>query len=195
MMSNVSGKALTATVVGGLLVWSGIKGWSVLATVGDLLQGRKPAGGQTYPLSSFTYSSQFAGGGGGGIADTAMRYVGHAYRFGGAPGEHAENPWDCSSFVNYVVGVERGMAIPGYSPGRYRGKEHGPTTAQWAVWNGTRSIGRSEVQAGDIIVWVGHMGIAISPTDFVSALNPRDTTKVRTIDGFHGVPVRYGRFI
>lgn len=194
----VNGKAALAVGLGGLLVWSGVRGWSVLATLGDLLKGSQPNTSSVNPLmseSSFQVSSTFAGGGGAGIAETALRYQGHAYRFGGAPGKNGEKPWDCSSFVNFVVGIERGMAIPGYAAGRYDGSSHGPTTAQWAVWNGTQSIRRDEVDAGDIIVWVGHMGIAISNDQMVSALNPKTTTKIGSIDGFKGVPVRYGRFI
>jgi cell wall-associated NlpC family hydrolase len=87
------------------------------------------------------------------------------------------------------------MSIPGYAAGRYDGSTHGPTTAQWALWNGTQNIRRDEVDAGDIIVWVGHMGIAISNDQMISALNPRTTTKIGSIDGFKGVPVRYGRFL
>lgn len=192
---SVNGKALTAVGLGALFVWSGVKGWSVLATVGDIIGGTRPAQTEAYPLSSFEYSSQFTGGGGAGIADTALRYQGHAYRFGGAPGKNGQNPWDCSSFVNFVVGIERGMAIPGYGPGRYDGSSHGPSTPQWAVWPGTKMVKRNEVMAGDIIVWVGHMGIAVDNTRMISALNPKSTTRITTIDEFGKTPIRFGRFV
>jgi hypothetical protein len=55
-------------------------------------------------------------------------------------------------------------------------------------------VSRENVQAGDIIVWVGHMGIAISNTHYMSALNPKTTTKVRPIDGGGNGPLMiYGR--
>ena len=198
---SVNGKALSAVAVGGLFLWSGIKGFSVLGTVGDIIKGGPASQGTIYPLtadelgSSFQVSGGFSGGGGAGIAQTALRYEGHAYRYGGAPGRQAQNPWDCSSMVNFVVGVERGMAIPGYATGRYDGSSHGPSTPQWAIWPGTQKISRAEVQAGDIIVWVGHMGIAIDNTRYISALNPKTTTKITTIDNFGHTPVRFGRFL
>jgi cell wall-associated NlpC family hydrolase len=196
---SVNGKALAAVTLGGLLVWSGVKGFSVLGTLNDLILGNGPQQTERYPLGD--------NGSGGGAADVgnvpstgqapiasiALGYLGHAYRFGGAPGVNAQNPWDCSSMVNYVVGVKSGHAIPGYAPGAYHGTTHGPSTPQWAIWNGLTSLDRREVSSGDIIVWAGHMGIAVDNDRYVSALNPTSTTRVETIDGFGHTPVRMGR--
>jgi cell wall-associated NlpC family hydrolase len=198
----MNGRALAATSIGVLFVWSGIKGWSVLGTIGDVITGKKPSQTVAYPLQVAGKKLVQGGDSGfgpatpsGGIASIGMQYIGHAYRFGGAPGRNAQNPWDCSSFVNYVVGVKARMAIPGNPPGRYTGTTHGPPTAVWASWTGMDTIKRSEVQAGDIILWLGHMGIAINNAEVVNALNPRDKTKVTNINQGvgRGPLVRCGR--
>lgn len=206
-MSQLNGRALTVTAIGLTFVWSGIKGWSILGTLGDAVTGVKPNQTVTNPLQLGNAGSaavipgtgnSFAvigGSANSGIATIAMGYQGHAYRFGGAPGKNGANPWDCSSFVNYVVSVRAGRAIPGYGPGKYQGTTHGPPTGTWAIWSGMTSIKRGDVMAGDILLWAGHMGIAISNTQMISALNPSEKTKVSTIDKGvgRGPLVRMGR--
>lgn len=192
----LNGRALIVTGAGALFAWSGIKGWSVLATIGDVITGRKPNESVSIPLSISGSSGTSATGGAGasGIAGIAQQYVGHAYLFGGAPGRDGTHPWDCSSFVNYVVAVKAGMAIPGNGPGKYTGTSHGPTTGTWAIWTGMGTVKRSEVQAGDILVWGAHMGIAVSNSQYISAHSPAKGTTVTGIptNGL-GPLVRIGR--
>lgn len=210
MASELNGRALAVTGIGALLVWSGIKGWSVLGTIGDLVTGQQPNQSVAYPLSAGNQSAGAVGspGSAGGVgviprgtnADLAaigLQYIGHAYKFGGAPGRNGENPWDCSSFVNYVVGVKAGRAIPGNKPGKYTGTTHGPPSATWAAWSGMKTIKRSEVEAGDIVVWLGHIGLAISNAQVVNALNPSSKTRISTIDAVkaRGPIVRCGRLV
>lgn len=202
---SINGKALAVSSIGTLFIWSGIKGWSVLGTIGDVITGSKPTGQITNPLTSPTQPSGTVGTGVDGapsigqtvgevtIADYALAYQGHAYKFGGAPGPDGSKPWDCSSFTNFVVGVRAGMAIPGYKAGKYTGTTHGPATGQWAVWPGMTSVKRADVQRGDIVVFLGHMGIAISNSHMISALNPRAGTKISAITGFGKPLVRIGR--
>lgn len=195
-MAELDGKALTAVGVGVLFVWSGIKGWSILGAAGDIVKGGKPNQSTLIPLTTGETpdSGGIVGGSGESVATVALQYQGHPYKFGGAPGPNAENPWDCSSFVNYVVGVRLKGAIPGNGPGKYQGTTHGPPTGVWAVWSGLQKITRDAVTAGDVIVWLGHMGIAISNAQMISALNPRETTKVTSIDGHGNGPLlTYGR--
>src|SRR6266508_2388036 len=193
----LDGKALTAVGVGVLLMYSGVKGWSILGTLGDLITGVPPSQPVTNPLTNPSSGTPeglpSAGPGGlpsaGSLAEIELTYQGHAYRFGGAPGPDGEHPWDCSSFVNFVVGVKAGRAVPGYAAGTYRGTVHGPSSGQWAVWSGLARVPRDQVAAGDILVWTGapgHVGIAISNTQMVSALNPFSKTKVTSISGFGG---------
>lgn len=193
----MDGKALAAIGVGSLFVWSGIKGWSVLQTVADVVSGQKPT--QSVFNQIATPGSLDGGinlGGVNGLADIALSYQGHAYRFGGAPQPDGSGAWDCSSFVNFCAGIRAGLPIPGYAAGSYNGKSHGPATGQWAFWPGVTTIKREQVTAGDIVIWAGHMGIAISNTQMVSALNASAGTKLGAIDGAARGPIvrscRYG---
>lgn len=195
-MSEVNGRAMAAISIGVLFVWSGLKGWSILGTASDLITGKKPSQTPTpltVPRDSAGVSQSF-GSAVGGIAGVALQYQGHAYSFGGAPGRDGLKPWDCSSFVNWVLSVKLGMAIPGYGPGRYDGSTHGPPTGTWAVWSGLSRISRADVAAGDIVVWLGHMGIATGNNQMISAQNPKDGTRISAIDGFGNGPIlMYGR--
>lgn len=180
----VNGKGLAAMGIGAIFVWSGIRGWSVLGTIRDLVSGAKPNQAEIMPtLSSVT-----------GLAGIAEQYAGHAYSYGGAPGKDGSKPWDCSSFANYVIGVKAQRAIPGYRAGTYDGSVHGPTTGQWAVWPGLSHMTAADVQAGDIIVWAGHMGIAVDATHMISALNEKEGTALTPIAGTGTGPILvYGR--
>lgn len=202
-MAKVSLAAVSAVGAGSLLVWSGIKGWSVLATVGDLITGNAPKTQVSSALVNADAATVGTSGIGtapgasnaGGLAGIAETYIGHAYKFGGAPGPGGANPWDCSSMVNFIVAIKQGWAIPGYKPGQYDGKSHGPATGQWAIWSGLNRVTESEVQAGDVIVWGGHIGIAISNTRMVSALNEREGTRETQINGTAPGPILMrGRF-
>lgn len=194
----LNGRALFVTGTGVLFVWSGIKGWSILGTIGDAITGNKPNQPVINPLSiagkSADGSTGAVGGGAGGIVGIAMQYQGHDYLFGGAPGKDGSKPWDCSSFVNYVVGVKAGMAIPGNKPGQYTGTTHGPTTGVWALWTGMGTVKRADVQAGDILVWGSHMGIATDNSHYISAHSPAHKTTVTSIPTTGlGPLVRIGR--
>jgi cell wall-associated NlpC family hydrolase len=114
-----------------------------------------------------------------------MVSTGAGYRWGGAPAVGTGN-WDCSSFVNWVVGHDCGMAIPGYAAGSYGGAEHGPATLSWLAWSGCTTIGHSgsAAQPGDLAVWQTHMGICTGPNTMISAQDPQNGTRISAIDGF-----------
>lgn len=193
----MNGRAAVLIATGSLLVWSGVRGWSVLGVAGDLVTGRRPTQTAINTLTSGVIGDVTSGIGfaSGSAAAIAQSYIGHAYRFGGSPGKNGANPWDCSSFVNYVMGVKLGRPIPGNAAGRYDGTSHGPTTVLWGSWSGIHHVKRGEVQAGDIVVWLDHMGIATSNTSMVSALNPQQGTRETPIEGYGNGPVLcYGRY-
>jgi len=190
----INGVAVAAVGAGVLFVYSGVKGWSVLTTLQDVVAGKTPKGSDTNVLT---------GGGGGGsttgpggntgnaLADEALKHKGHAYVFGGAPGPDGSKPWDCSSMVNWDA-AKIGLPVPGYSfASPYTGQTHGPPTGVWLISPLLKRVPVAQAQAGDIVIFAGHMGICISNTQMISALNPTDGTQVTNI--FKGV-LKCGRY-
>jgi cell wall-associated NlpC family hydrolase len=197
----VSGLAVAYTALGGVILWSGIKGETLSQTIEDLASGKAPTTNQqqigTPSLGIGTGSDSGSGSSGSGsvvadsgggdsnVASDALKYVGHCYSYGGAPGTSGTGCWDCSSFCNWVLGHDLGMAIPGYGYGQYDGSVHGPTTLSYLVWSGAKTIGNNpaSAQAGDLCVWQTHMGIATGNSNMVSALDESLGTLETTISG------------
>lgn len=197
----VSGLGVTYAATGFLLVYSGLKNVTLKDELTSFLSGNVPvanptgapviglnsSGSSTTSTSSTTSSSSSSapGASGSSISADALKYSGHCYSYGGAPGTNGKGCWDCSSFVNWVAGHDQGRAIPGYAAGKYNGSVHGPNTISWLAWSGVKQIGNksSDAQAGDLCVWQTHMGIAIGGGKMISALNESLGTKVTSIDG------------
>jgi peptidoglycan DL-endopeptidase CwlO len=122
------------------------------------------------------------GGTGAGIAADALQYVGVPYRYSGA------NPsgWDCSGFVNWVLGHDLQMVLPGSVKPGFNGKMHGPVVVSYSTWGKATTVKTPE--ANDLCIWVGlgpagHIGIATSNTHMISALNPALGTIETPIQG------------
>lgn len=185
-------------MTGVYLMWFGVHYWRSKAVnlpsdpVKSVLQGHGlPVPDKQPPYQDSVYTgggtvsdagqSTSASATGSAIADDALKYVGQAYVYGG----NADHPgnWDCSSFVSYVLGHDLGMPLPGGhwgDPG-FPPHTHGPTTVQYLLY-GT-PINQDQVQAGDLVVWQTHVGIATSSSHLVSALGHAWGTVVTTIDG------------
>lgn len=129
------------------------------------------------------------------IAGTALQYRGKVpYVFGRA------NPhgWDCSGMVNYVLGHDLKMTLPG-GVKNFTGSWHGPVVVQYATWGGAAKVS-GPPQPGDLCIWPGvgaggHIGIATGPETMISALNPQYGTAETPIQGYGpaGVPVVFHR--
>ena len=188
MASKIDGVALATLATGTLFVYAGITGKSVLASIQSMISGKSPSllaninpiNGTGNPNAVGVSAGTVTGtGNGAALASDALKYVGHKYLYGGAPGTSGANPWDCSSFVNWVLGHDFKMTLPGGVNG-YNGTSHGPTTGGYMSWSGAHTIPRSSLEAGDLCVWSTHIGIAINSTQMVSALNPSLGTMVTT---------------
>jgi cell wall-associated NlpC family hydrolase len=185
----INGVALSSVAIGSILLWSGIKGWNVTRTVGEIISGQVPKGSNVNALTNADAATA-TGFTSSGISNYALQFQGHAYSYGGAPGKDGQSPWDCSSFVNWVYS-KTGHAIPGYGIGQYDGSVHGPPTGAWLGW--MKHISQNEAQAGDLVVSATHMGIVIGPNQMVSALNSRLGTKITPINGYFSGPMFFGR--
>jgi len=188
-----SGPAIGSIAIGGLLVFAGIKGYSLAQVTQDIIRGKSPLNEtQALPIAGTPASALAAAGAGpvaagsaSSIAGDALRYKGAGYVWGGAPAQGTGH-WDCSSFSNWVCGHDVGLPIPGIPAGEYTGSSHGPVTGEWMVWAGLTTVGHSGsvAQAGDLAVWQTHMGICLGPNSMISAQNPSSGTQVSAIDGF-----------
>jgi peptidoglycan DL-endopeptidase CwlO len=175
---NKAAISIGTTGLGFMLIWSGVTNAGVLSTVQHLFMGVAPIPGQ--PQASLTKSSPISfntgttpgvvssGGGSSAIAADAMQYEGKIpYVWGGKD----ISGWDCYGFLTYVLHHDMGYNLPNNTYTGY---------LEFLAWNQQYQISPSEVQAGDIVIWPTHCGIAISPTQMISAENPSAGTKVAT---------------
>lgn len=161
---GVGGVAVGAVAAGSVLLWSGLRGSSVTATLQDLIRGQKPSGEKTNPIDatatppSGAPRSEGTGAAAGGIVATAMQHQGkHPYRFGAGHGSFscaAGNAQDCSGFVSCVL-HELGLLSKPLN------------TTGFLAWSGAVTVLWEQRQAGDLIIWPSHMGIAVSPTQMI----------------------------
>jgi hypothetical protein len=129
------------------------------------------------------------------VVDEALKYRGKVpYVYGGA----SPRGWDCSGFVNSVLGHDLGLTLPG-GIRHFTGQSHGPVVVQYATWSGAVTV-KGPPQAGDLCVFVGlgplgHIGFAIDGTRMISALDPQYGTAVTPIVGYGppGAPLVYRR--
>src|SRR5487761_72818 len=97
----ISGAAVAYTTVGGLVLYSGIKGATLQDTVKAVLSGNLTLQ-NTEQIQFGSSGSNTASGGaasGASILADAEKYAGHKYVFGGP--SNPTGGWDCSSFVSY----------------------------------------------------------------------------------------------
>jgi hypothetical protein len=133
----------------------------------------------------------------GELAALAQSYIGRLpYVFAGVP---ARGRVDCSSFLNLLRGWKQGKAIPGWRPGTYHGQVHGPVVIQWATFPAATTV-TGPPEPDDLCIWpgigaLGHIGVAVSATRMVSALNPQLGIIETPIKGYgpRGVPLIFRR--
>jgi len=182
----VNPMAVGAIAAGSVSVYAGYKGISIPAAFQAIVQGKSPATvPQTQGIIDPPVSIPSAGSAGVGpgsatgqaIANDALRYQGAGYVYGG----RADRPgnWDCSSFVFYVLAHDLHMTVLGHKwgEGGVPPHGHGPAAAEY------RGAGAaaSGIQAGDLLVWDSHIGIAISATQMVAARSQSSGTGVTNI--------------
>lgn len=182
---------LLIIMVGGYLAWFGIHYWrSAITWPSDPLKSFLQGNGLTATTTAEPVSAELtdieveqgagvsggssagAGATGNAISDAALKYDGDGYVFGGPAS--TPNNGDCSSWSSRVLGKDCGHALPGgghWGDPAYPPHVHGPTTISYMLYG--QRIERTQVKAGDLIVWNTHMGIAISNTEMISAQDPQ----------------------
>lgn len=199
-VKGVNGFAIALLCAGGGIIYAGAKGFSIAAVFHSLIEGKDPSKlAQMYPVdqpiidvhdpstaggpatgASSVVSSSGSFGSNSAIANAAMKYN-HTtlYIFGKA---RPYTGWDCSGFVNYVLGHDLGMTLPG-GVKNFDGSWHGPVSAQYCLWSGAVTVPRGDCQAGDIVTYgVGHMGIAVGPNSVINAYETGHLTEVLPLE-------------
>lgn len=178
----INDRAIPFILAGGILAYSGLRGKNVSAVVRSLIMGKNPSvlpsSLAATPAEGWAAVSQdVSAAGRSDVASAALRYVGVPYRWGGA----SPNGWDCSGFVNYVIGHDLGRALPGVSR-NFDGSWHGPIAAMWYVWAGASTVPRDQALPGDLACWPTHMGICVDNAHMVNAYTWGHPTSVTGIE-------------
>jgi cell wall-associated NlpC family hydrolase len=190
MTARINGFSVAYTAIGGLVMYSGVRGATLSDTFRSLLSGQVPSqntqkiGSPQLGIANGGSGSAATGAGSSSdIVSDAQKYVNTPYIWGGAVSPTKGSPplSDCSGFVNAVVGRDMGLPIPGYGAGQFNGGQHGPTTLSYLAWNGVTSVPKANMQAGDLVVWQTHMGIYIGNGNMISALDTNDGVKVTSL--------------
>ncbi len=118
-------------------------------------EGKKPSGGS----GSSSDSNVSTSGSGQAVADYACQFVGNPYVWGG---ESLTNGADCSGFIKAVY-AHFGVSLPHSS---------------YSLRSVGRAVSASEMRAGDIVCYDGHVAIYIGGGRIVHASNQKDGIKI-----------------
>lgn len=114
------------------------------------------------PLSGLNIEANATSG--DDIVTYARTFIGHAYVSGGT----GPDVFDCSGFASYIYG-HFGINIPNSTTLIWNDVKSGKETYGTVIDHGSIE----KAQAGDLIVWVGHVSIYTSNGGCVEALNSR----------------------
>lgn len=100
-----------------------------------------------------TKDSRSAFANGGDVVNDIVKWNGHPYRWGG--GANPSTGWDCSSFVNWIVGHDFKLNLPGggsWGSMTSNGRSHGPVAAAYNNWNYGHHVPWSAAKKGDLAI-------------------------------------------
>lgn len=161
--SDVSAVAVGTAAAGAVLIWSGLRGASVLATLTDLIRGQHPTGANVHTIDAQV--TPVGADGGGMLPAAAGSLLGIAQQVAASPagranycwsGGHTSSPcsarcFDCSGYASCCLnklGVLKGSM----------------TTTGFLTWSGATTIPYAQRQAGDLYVSATHIGIIADDT-------------------------------
>lgn len=181
---GMSGLALTMAALGGYAVYAGLNGVPFTEGLRSIVSGKLPAprpptvtqvnwtpvAGAAVDLAQRGVDAATAAAGPNAfIATAARKYLGIPYRFGG---HDPRTGLDCSGFVTVVLKDVGITNLPNLTH---------TVTGEFYVWSGAATIPRSECRAGDLVCWIGHIGIATSATTMIAAPTTGDVVKEQKI--------------
>lgn len=156
--AGISGLAVAAATVGGLLLWSSIRNVSPVDTLKEVLGRPSGKAAISTPIGSVasgvrgvamgTAGAGVAGSVGSAILVTAARrYLGVRYVYGGT----SRSGVDCSGLVVLAMRDSGWAGVPRFTTTSF---------GSWAKSQGATRV-NSGFQAGDVVCRSGHMGIAL----------------------------------
>lgn len=161
---GLPGPAIGLAAAGGLLIYAGVADKSPVVALRELVKGvaSPPAPFKTFRTEPFAGGEigSVVGGGtefGKDAAQVALQQIGKRY----VRGAKGPDEFDCSGLVFYCYRTAGATDYP-YMP-----------SAVIAVSPRFTKIPRSQVGAGDILWFPGHVAIAISNTELVEAYTGR----------------------
>lgn len=188
--TGISGTAVAVATLGAVLVYAGFRGVSPLQALRDAAGGSpppvvgNPTAAPTITGTTPQLSSGFAAGGVGLLAE--MKRIGAGRKYSQLRRTGPES-YDCSGLV-WRAGANLGL----WGPGTKWFKDPF-STASFIVHTSeiglTRKGSAILPEAGDIIWWVGHMGVAESSTRFYSAMTTKagiGSAPIASLDKSHG---------
>jgi len=196
----ISGLAVTMTAGGLVLIYSGLRNATVADTIRSLIKGQpvpslgsaidaarsavmkgsRSIAGPTITGGKGTDVLGTSAGGsatGNAVADDARKYLGAPYVFGA----HGPNEFDCSGLVTWVLHHDFGLDLPDNTH---------TVTGQFYVWTGAVTVPKDQCQAGDLVCWASHIGIATGPKTMINAPQPGEVVKEQAIWWFPEPSIR-----
>lgn len=181
---GISGVAVAAAAIGGVLIYAGFQGQSPLAALREITSGqsRGLAVGQAsfvHNASATTSATSSTGAVAAGYLSGTASAVGQALAT--AALTHRDELYsqakrwqpgfsDCSSLVGKSF-KDIGIPPPGAS-----------VTGSYLTWSKLRTVSKSDIQTGDLLCSAGHIAIALSPTTAIGQQNSRRNVQVGSID-------------
>lgn len=162
---GISGTGVALATAGGFLLYIGIRNVPFLDGLRSFLKGKVPQARAKTPAVippelQFPGDTGAAPASGGGlglqIAQSAQKYLGIPYRWGGAD---PQGGFDCSGLVTWVLHHDLGIELP---------SDDHTVTGQFLLWGGAQTI-PGPPNAGDLVCWTGHIGIAIDGKRMIHA--------------------------
>lgn len=167
---GLNGLAVALAAAGGVVLVAGFRNVTISDTLRGILKGSLPAA-RPMQTNLAAAAARAAAGGGGASADfgpgvptgdgakiaaEARHYLGRPYSFGAA----GPDSFDCSGLVTWVLHHDLGYTLP---------DDHHTVTGQFYVWSGATTVPRLSCQAGDLVCWPSHMGIATGQNTMIHA--------------------------
>lgn len=192
--NGISPSAVAMAALGGVLAYAGFRGVNPLQALRDVATGHPPAVASNPVTASTSTSAPATAGGANGVALLAeMQRIGTGRSYSQLR-RTGPNSYDCSGLV-WRAGNNLGIWPKGttaFSTATFRLHIHefGLTD----VGNGNHKVVRGDMpRAGDILLWLGHMGVATDGANFFSALSAHrpaghqiQTIPIIDVDGEHG---------